>query len=83
MEESMRVIECHMVDGDLVKRIEHDLTESELKAKQAEPVPDGVIISFVILEGAKPTPVTAREPSKAETVIEAVAKKIRKTTTKK
>lgn len=77
----MRVIECHMMDGDLVKRIEHDLTESELKAKQDEPAPDGVIISFVILEGAQP--VQAKEPSKAESVIEAVAKKIRKTTTKK
>ncbi len=82
----MRVIETHMSDGDVIRLMEHDLTQAELEAKQAETRDDGVIVSFMVLDyAAKPkAPAAAKEPkTTASTVIEAVSKKIRKTSTKK
>ena len=79
----MRVIETHMCDGDVIRRIEHDLTQAELEAKQAESQEDGVNVSFMVLDYAKepkkaPAPVEPKTTASA--VLEAVTKTIRKTT---
>ena len=73
----MRVAEIHYFDGDVVKIIEHDLTAEQLKEKQAAADAAGLNIQFNALEEEKKP---AKKP--VADVIEAVAKKIRKTTKK-
>lgn len=71
----MIVIERHFVDGDIVKQIEHDLTQAQLDALKKEPVEDGVIVNFYVLGDDKP--VKAAPAAKAAAAIETVKETVK------
>jgi len=74
----MIVIERHIVDGDVVKQIEHDLTPDQLAEKKKEQAEDGVIVTFSVLGQDKPVkaPVAAKATAAIETVKETVKAKL-------
>lgn len=77
----MRVIKTHMIDGDVVQRVELDLTPDELEAAQAESEVQGVTVSFSVLdEGLEEK--NTEKPAVAK-LIEAVAKKTGRATSSK
>lgn len=71
----MIVIERHLVDGDIVKQIEHDLTQAQLDALKKEFVEDGVIITFTVLGEDKPA--KAAPAAKAAAAIETVKETVK------